>query len=98
MAAPLFKFSEAISFMVACQDQAQVDAYWERLIGDGGEASYYGWLKDKYGLSWQIIPAGLNELLNDPDPRKVEAGTAALMRMRKIDLSEIERVMKSASS
>jgi predicted 3-demethylubiquinone-9 3-methyltransferase (glyoxalase superfamily) len=87
---PDFKFSEAVSFYVHCTTQAEVDALWVKLT-DGGEESVCGWLKDKYGLSWQIIPDVLGELMSDPDPAKAQRVTQAMLQMRKIDIAALER-------
>jgi predicted 3-demethylubiquinone-9 3-methyltransferase (glyoxalase superfamily) len=87
---PEFTFSEAISLQVFCGSQAEVDEYWERLT-DGGEESQCGWLKDRYGLSWQIVPTALGELLGDPDPDRARRATEAMLRMKKIDVAEIRR-------
>jgi len=89
-AGPEFKFTEAISFVVDCRDQEEVDYYWERLTADGGEESMCGWLKDKYGLSWQIIPRRLNELMSDPDKEKAGRATQAMLQMKKIDVAKLE--------
>lgn len=86
---PLFKFNEAVSFEVRCADQAEVDHYWSKL-GDGGEEMQCGWLKDRYGLCWQIEPERLYELLNDPDPARAGAATAAMMEMHKIVIADLE--------
>lgn len=86
---PHFTFNEAVSFEVRCADQAEVDYYWSKL-GDGGEEMQCGWLKDRYGLCWQIEPERLYELLNDPDPARVAAATAAMMEMRKIVVADLE--------
>ena len=88
---PHFKFTEAISLMVSCSSQAEVDEYWNKLIADGGEASQCGWLKDKDGLSWQIVPTRLMELLSDPDPERAGRATKAMLEMQKIDLAALER-------
>lgn len=93
---PDFKFSEAISFEIPCKDQAEVDYYWERLTADGGEESVCGWCKDKFGVSWQVTPSRLNEMLKDPDQKKVEAATAAFLQMRKLDLAAIEKAYSEA--
>lgn len=85
-----FKFSEAFSIMLHCEDQAEVDKYWDALIADGGEPSQCGWLKDKFGLSWQVIPKVLNVVLNHPDPAKAQAAMNAMMSMRKLIVSELE--------
>lgn len=87
---PEFTFSEAISFQVGCEDQAEVDELWDRL-GEGGEPGPCGWLKDKYGVSWQVVPAGLGELLGDPDPGRARRATAAMFGMQKIDLAALRR-------
>lgn len=86
---PEFAFSEAVSFEVRCADQAEVDHYWNRLV-DGGEESQCGWLKDRFGLSWQIVPERLYELLEDPDPARAAAATKAMMGMRRIVVAELE--------
>ena len=83
---PLFTFTEAISFFVSCETQAEVDELWEKLT-EGGEESQCGWLKDKYGLSWQIVPAVLGELLNDPDAEKARRVMTAMLQMKKIDIA-----------
>ena len=82
---PQFKFTEAISLFVDCADQDEVDDLWERLT-DGGEESQCGWLKDRYGVSWQIIPAALGELMNDPDPAKAGRVMQAMLGMGKINV------------
>jgi predicted 3-demethylubiquinone-9 3-methyltransferase (glyoxalase superfamily) len=87
---PDFTFSEAISFQVACKDQDEVDYYW-RALSEGGEEGPCGWVKDRFGLSWQIVPTRMNELLSDPDPERAQRAMAAMLKMRKIDLAEIER-------
>ena len=89
-AGPQFKFNEAISLYVDCADQAEVDYYWDSLV-DGGEPSQCGWLKDRYGLSWQIIPRELQRLLSDPDPAKAQRATAAMFTMTKIDLEALRK-------
>ncbi|HZQ33045.1 MAG TPA: VOC family protein [Mycobacterium sp.] len=86
---PAFTFSEAVSFTVHCEDQDEVDYYWDRLA-DGGEESQCGWLKDRYGVSWQITPNRLLELVNDPDPKRAAAATKAMHGMRKIVIAELE--------
>lgn len=85
---PQFRFTEAISFVVDCQSQAEVDELWEKLT-DGGEESQCGWLKDRFGVSWQIVPSELGELLNDPDPAKAQSVTEAMLQMKKIDLQAL---------
>lgn len=88
---PIFQFTEAVSFMISCEDQAEVDHYWNSLTADGGEESMCGWLKDKYGLSWQVTPRRLMELITDPDPARASRAMGAMLEMRKIDLAAIER-------
>jgi predicted 3-demethylubiquinone-9 3-methyltransferase (glyoxalase superfamily) len=87
---PEFKFSEAISFFVNCETQAEVDELWEKLSA-GGEESQCGWLKDKYGLSWQIVPAALSKLLGDHDPAKAQRVMQAMLKMRKIDIAGLKQ-------
>lgn len=86
---PAFPFTEAVSFTIACRDQDEVDYYWDRLVA-GGEESQCGWLKDRYGLSWQVVPDRLIELTTDPDPAKAAAATKAMLGMRKIVIAELE--------
>jgi predicted 3-demethylubiquinone-9 3-methyltransferase (glyoxalase superfamily) len=89
---PNFKFNEAISFQVDCADQAEVDYFWEKLaMGGDPTAQQCGWLKDKYGVSWQIVPRVMIEMLNDPDAEKSQRAMAAMMKMKKIDIAEIKR-------
>jgi predicted 3-demethylubiquinone-9 3-methyltransferase (glyoxalase superfamily) len=87
---PEFPFTEAISFFVSCKDQAEVDHYWEKLL-EGGEESQCGWLKDKYGLSWQIIPKALGEMLSDKDAEKANRAMQAMLQMRKIDIAAMRK-------
>lgn len=87
---PAFKFTEAISFFVNCETQAEVDELWDKL-SEGGDIQMCGWLKDKYGLSWQIIPTALMELMGDPDPVKAARVTNAMLQMKKIDIAELRR-------
>ena len=87
---PDFTFSEAISFEVECGDQDEVDTYWDTL-SEGGEPGPCGWLKDKFGLSWQIVPRRLTELLSDPDTAKAQRVMGAMLQMKKIEIAELER-------
>jgi len=87
---PEFMFSEAISFIVDCKDQDEVDAYWSAL-SDGGEEGPCGWLKDRFGVSWQIVPEALPKLLSDPDKERSQRVMAAMMQMKKIEIDELER-------
>jgi predicted 3-demethylubiquinone-9 3-methyltransferase (glyoxalase superfamily) len=91
---PAFTFSEAVSLMVHCKDQEEVDYYWDRLV-DGGEESQCGWLKDRFGLSWQITPDRLLELTSDPDPARAAAATKAMLGMRKIVIAELEDAVRN---
>jgi predicted 3-demethylubiquinone-9 3-methyltransferase (glyoxalase superfamily) len=86
-----FPLSEAVSFMINCESQEEVDRYWAALTSDGGEESMCGWCKDKFGLSWQVIPAGMENYLNDPDKDKADKAMAAMLSMKKIDLEAIRR-------
>lgn len=86
---PQFTFDEAVSFMITCADQAEVDGYWDALLADGGEESMCGWLKDKFGVSWQVVPAGLDDLLADPDPGRAKRATDAMLTMRKLDIAAL---------
>ncbi len=94
-AGPLFKFTEAISFIVDCKDQEEVDYYWEKLSAVA-ESEQCGWLKDKYGVSWQIIPSRLNELTRDPDKEKAGRATQAMLKMKKIDIAELEKASNAS--
>ena len=95
-AGPHFKFTEAVSFVVMCDAQEEVDYYWEKLTADGGEAGQCSWLKDKFGLSWQIQPRLLIELLGDKDKAKAERVMNAMMEMDKIDIAALERAATSS--
>lgn len=88
---PQFKFTEAISLLVNCEDQAEVDRLWNALTANGGQESQCGWLKDRYGLSWQIIPTALMRGLGDPDPAAAQRVMNAMLQMRKIDVATLER-------
>jgi predicted 3-demethylubiquinone-9 3-methyltransferase (glyoxalase superfamily) len=92
---PAFTFDEAISLMIECEDQDEVDRYWERLT-DGGEESQCGWLKDRFGLSWQVCPKELLTLLGDPDPERAARATAAMYEMHKIDLAAVKAAADGA--
>jgi len=92
---PMFRFSEAVSFTIHCGDQAEVDYYWDRLV-DGGQESQCGWLTDRFGLSWQIVPDRLIELTSDPDPVRATAATKAMLGMRKIVIAELEAAAANA--
>jgi predicted 3-demethylubiquinone-9 3-methyltransferase (glyoxalase superfamily) len=86
---PDFKFNEAVSFQIDCEDQEEIDYYWDKLVEGGGEEGPCGWLKDRFGVSWQVVPAGMNELFNDPDPEKARRAMEAMLQMRKIDVAAL---------
>ncbi len=86
---PLFTFDEAISFVITCADQSEIDFYWERLT-DGGEESMCGWLKDRFGVSWQVVPADWADLLDDPDPDRARRAMEAVLGMRKLDIAAMK--------
>ena len=92
---PEFTFDEAISFQVSCESQAEVDDLWAKLT-EGGEESQCGWLKDRFGLSWQIIPKALFDLLGDPDPGRSQRAMQAMLGMRKLDIDEMQRAADAA--
>ena len=92
---PQFPFTEAISLAVSCGSQEEVDLLWNTLT-EGGEESQCGWLKDRWGLSWQIVPTRLGELLGDPDPERAKRAMASMLQMRKIDVAELERAADGA--
>ena len=85
---PEFKFDEAVSFQINCETQEEIDYYWERLT-DGGEEGPCGWLKDRYGVSWQVTPTGMDELFNDPDPERAKRAMEAMLKMRKLDIAAL---------
>ena len=88
---PHFKFTEAISFVVDCETQEEVDYFWNKLTADGGQESQCAWLKDKYGLSWQIVPRVLIEMIGDKDPQKAQRVMEAMLQMKKIDIATLQR-------
>jgi len=87
---PLFKFNESVSFVVNCETQEEVDYFWEKLTADGGEESACGWLKDKFGVSWQITPTVLIDMLHDKDPEKAERVMQAMLQMQKIEIPKLK--------
>ena len=92
---PQFTFNEAISFQIHCQDQDEVDYYWSKL-SEGGEEVACGWLKDKYGVSWQVIPTVLIDMISDPDPEKAKRASEAMFTMKKIDIAAIRKAYAGA--
>jgi predicted 3-demethylubiquinone-9 3-methyltransferase (glyoxalase superfamily) len=95
---PEFTFDEAVSFIVDCLDQTEVDRYWDALTKDGGEPGQCGWLKDRYGLSWQIVPRQLNEMLQSEDGNAARRAMAAMLSMGKIDVAVLERAFEGDTS
>lgn len=90
-AGPLFKFNESISMFVHCENQAEVDYFWNALTANGGEESMCGWLKDKYGLSWQIVPKQLGELMGDPDPERSQRVMQVMLKMQKLIVADLQK-------
>lgn len=90
-AGPLFTFNESISFMVKCETQEEIDYYWEKLTADGGQEGQCGWLKDKYGLSWQVVPAAMDEMMDEKDPEALARVTQAFLKMTKFDIAALQR-------
>ena len=93
---PHHQFNEAFSFFVRCDSQEEVDHFWNALTSDGGEESQCGWLKDRFGFSWQIVPDRLMELISDPDPGRSQRAMRAMLQMKKIEIAEIERAADAA--
>jgi predicted 3-demethylubiquinone-9 3-methyltransferase (glyoxalase superfamily) len=96
-AEPIFKFNESVSFFVSCENQGEVDYYWARLL-EGGQESQCGWLKDKFGLSWQIIPSALMRLIGDPDPVIAKAAFDAMLKMKKIVIRDLETAIEGTAA
>lgn len=92
-----FRFNEAISFQILCKDQAEIDRYWNAIVGNGGEESVCGWCKDRWGVSWQVVPEQLPKLLAPDNPARAKAATAAFMQMKKLDIGKIEAAAKEAA-
>jgi predicted 3-demethylubiquinone-9 3-methyltransferase (glyoxalase superfamily) len=92
---PLFKFDEAVSFEIECETQDEIDYFWRKLT-EGGEESQCGWLKDRFGLSWQVVPTGMEEVFADPDPERADRAMKAMLQMRKIDLAALSAAAEGA--
>jgi predicted 3-demethylubiquinone-9 3-methyltransferase (glyoxalase superfamily) len=92
---PQFKFDEAVSFAITCETQDDVDYYWDRL-SEGGEEGQCGWLKDRYGVSWQVVPTGMEEVFGDPDPQRAQRAMQAMFGMSKLDIAELRRAADGA--
>ena len=93
-----FKYTEALSLLVNCESQEEVDDYWSKLTTDGGEEGPCGWCKDKYGVSWQIVPTALEKCLTHPDPEKANAAMRAMLKMKKIEIAELERAIEEPAT
>jgi predicted 3-demethylubiquinone-9 3-methyltransferase (glyoxalase superfamily) len=93
---PQFSFDEAVSLQIDCADQAEVDHYWSALSADGGSEGPCGWLKDKFGLSWQVVPVGMDDVFNDDDPERARRAMAAMLKMGKLDVAELQRAADGA--
>lgn len=92
---PQFRFNEAVSFIINCESQEEVDYYWESLTANGGNESQCGWLKDPFGVSWQVVPSRLPQLLSSPDPNTAQRVMQAMLKMKKIDMAELEKAAGS---
>jgi predicted 3-demethylubiquinone-9 3-methyltransferase (glyoxalase superfamily) len=93
---PDYRFTEAVSFQISCADQDEVDRYWDTLVADGGEEGPCGWVKDRFGLSWQVVPAAMPELLSDPDTERANRAMAAMLKMRKLDIAALRAAADGA--
>jgi len=93
---PDFEFTEAVSFMITCETQVEIDHYWSRLLEGGGRESMCGWLTDRYGISWQVTPRILARLVGDPDPERAERARQAMFRMRKLDIAALQAAAEGA--
>jgi predicted 3-demethylubiquinone-9 3-methyltransferase (glyoxalase superfamily) len=93
---PIFPFTEAMSLQVDCQDQAEVDYFWDALTADGGSESQCGWCKDRWGLSWQIVPGGMEELFTNPDPARAKRTMEAMLGMKKLDIAALQAAADGA--
>lgn len=91
---PVFPFTEAVSFVIDCEDQAEVDHYWDRLTADGGAESQCGWLKDKFGLSWQVVPKAIYETVAGKDPEGSKRATQAMLKMKKLIVADLEKAYR----
>ncbi|MCW2707483.1 MAG: hypothetical protein JWM22_1325 [Frankiales bacterium] len=93
---PLFPFTEAMSLQVDCEDQAEIDYFWDALTADGGSESQCGWCKDRWGLSWQIVPGGMEELFSNPDPSRAKRAMEAMLGMKKLDIAALQAAADGA--
>jgi len=95
---PEFTFSEAISLLIECEDQEELDRYWDRFVADGGEEGPCGWCKDRYGLSWQVVPAGMDALFGDDDPERARRAMEAMFKMRRIDIAALRAAAEGVAA
>jgi len=95
---PLFKFDEAISFQIPCETQEEIDYYWQKLTADGGQEGPCGWVKDKFGLSWQVVPSALSDMLTDHNSEKTERVTNAFLQMKKFDIAKLKRIYEGEAA
>ena len=93
---PDFKFDEAVSFLINCKDQQEVDYFWEKLTEAGGEEGQCGWLRDRFGVSWQVVPEGMDEVFADPDPERAQRAMAAMLKMQKLDVAALREAADGA--
>lgn len=93
---PQFPFTEAVSMMITCTSQDELDRYWDALTADGGQESQCGWCKDRFGLSWQVVPEGMEEVFSDPDPTRAQRGMQAMLGMKKLDIEVLRRAADGA--
>jgi len=96
MTGPEFTFNDSVSFLISVETQSEIDYYWDRLTAGGGRESRCGWLRDKFGLAWQVVPSALGRMLTDPDPAKAQAVMSAMLTMNKLDLAALEHARASA--
>jgi predicted 3-demethylubiquinone-9 3-methyltransferase (glyoxalase superfamily) len=95
---PMFQFDEAVSLLINCKDQEEIDHYWNALTADGGQESQCGWLKDKFGFSWQVVPADWEQSMNDPDPERVNRMMTAMLQMQKLDIAALQAAADGVSA
>lgn len=95
---PNFKFDEAVSFQITCEDQDEVDYYWDALTAGGGEEGQCGWLKDRFGLSWQVVPRGMDEVFSNPDPEAAKRAMQAMLTMKKLDVAALRAAADGVSA
>ncbi len=94
---PQFTFDESVSFLVTCSDQQEIDYYWDTFVGDGGEEGQCGWVRDKFGVWWQVVPEGMDQAMSDPDPERSRRAMQAMLAMRKIDIAALQAAVDGRS-